>query len=436
MQESWYCSVFGAELGPMSWDDLVQIVSHGEVGPRDRVRRGTSGEWQAASAIEGLLAAAAARRSAATPQADDPAATAWCCELLGAELGPMPWSDLREMARRGALGPKTRVRGEHHAEWVLAETVEGLMAAVSHSGAAVKPSSAPDEEADFEVDAAATAPKVVDDSDFEFAGPLPAAPSRDDEYEVSAPATSSHDEPQPAAPADRAKSEAVAEAASLAAVASSPPPVPPQPAARAETASAAPEPVVTAKPDTKKADQKKAEKTKPEKTKPEKKKPEKKKPEKKKAEKRKSTASRPKLEISPGQIKALLALVGVCCLVGVGYLGFLSLGSRSSVDYDAILAGYDRLQGEVNTAKQNRGAGTMPDAQMQFTNALNGLRKPLENAEPGSINDRLYRAGTHLVEMLANASAPPESDAELQYRNSERSYQDLMTSVRGELGKP
>lgn len=435
MSEGWYCSVFGAELGPMSWDDLVQIVSHGQVGPRDRVRRGTSGQWQPASAVEGLLAAAAERRSATTSKADDPSATAWCCEVLGAELGPMPWSDLREMARRGALAPKNRVRREHSAEWVLAETVEGLMPAASHGVTAARPSNVPDEDADFEVDAAATAPRAVDDSDFEFAGPLPAAPSRDDEYQVSAPATSIRDEPQPTAPADQAKSGAIAQESSLAAVANSPPPVSQQPAARTETASVAPEPVVTAKPDEKKTDKKKAEKTKPEKKKAEKKKPEKTKPEKKKPEKRKSAASRPKLEITPGQLKALAALVGVCCLVGVGYLVFVSLGSRSSADYDAILAGYDRLQNEVNTAKQNRGAGMMPDAQMQFVNALNGLRKPLENAEPGSINDRLYRAGTHLVEMLANAGAPPESDAELQYRNSEKSYQDLMTSVRGELGK-
>lgn len=377
MSESWYCLVFGAELGPMSWDDLVQIVSRGEVGPRDQVRRGTTGQWQPASAVEGLLAAAAARRSAATAKADDSAATAWCCEVFGAELGPMPWSDLQDMARRGALGAKNRVRRQRSADWVLAETVEGLMPAVSHGGTA-RPSSVPDEEADFEVDAAATAP------------------------------------------ADQATSAAVAEESSLAAAVSSPPPVSPQPTAHAEPASAAAEPVEAAKPDEQKAGKANAKKTKPE---------------KKKAEKRRSAASRPKLEITPGQLKALAAAVGVCCLLGLGYLGFMSLGSRSSADYDGILAGYDRLRGEVNTAKQNRGAGMMPDAQMQFVNALNGLRKPLENSEPGSINDRLYRAGTYLVEMLANSGAPPGSDGEIQYRNSEQSYQDLMTSVRGELGK-
>lgn len=399
MQDSWYCSVFGAELGPMSWDDLVQIVSHGQVGPRDQVRRGTSGQWQPASAVEGLLAAATARRSTATSKADDPAATAWCCEVFGAELGPMPWSDLQDMARRGALGPKTRVRRERSADWVLAETVEGLMPAVSQAGAAAKPSS-------------------------------------DLEYGISAAVAAVHDKPQPAAPADQAKSVAAPEQSSRAASVPSPPPASPPPAARAEAASAAPQPVEAAKPDEKRTGKTKAKKTKAEKTKPEKKKPEKKKPEKKKAEKRKSAAGRPKLEITPGQLKALAAAVGVCCLIGLGYLGVMALGSRSSADYDAILAGYDRLRGEVNTAKQNRGAGMMPDAQMQFVNALNGLRKPLENSEPGSINDRLYRAGTYLVEMLANAGAPPESDAELQYRNSESSYQDLMTSVRGELGKP
>ena len=399
MSESWYCLVFGAELGPMSWDDLVLTVSRGDVGPNDRVRRGTDGDWRPASSLEGLLTAAAASRAAATSSslADDPAATAWYCEVFGAELGPMPSSDLQDMARRGALGLKNRVRRERSAHWVAAETVESLELRLAAPAGNIAQTTAPEDDTGFEIDV----PAPDDYAPAVRAGP-------DETETVSGP-------PRAFAPAV-------------------PPPAPVRPAPPIEAAPPALSTSVEEKPDqqsqTKKTDPKQPDAKKPGKTKPEKKKPE-----KKKAEKKKSSGARVGLEISPGQIKALLGLVGVGCLLGLGYLGYLSLVSKkSAADYPAILAGYDRLHGEISTFRQNHGAGITPNTQKQFLDALATLRQPLEKAEPGSINDRLYKAGTHLLEMLANAGAAPESEADLQYTVSEKSYRDLLTSTRGELG--
>lgn len=341
MPEKWYWLVLGAELGPMSWDDLVRTMANGALRPHDQVRCESEG-WRAASTVDGLLTAAAVLRLAERSLAEDPPA--------------------------GFVGS-----GEN---------------------------SQPEDDTGFDVDVALLQTGAESDTDFDVSAATPtAAASTEDEFasDLSAYTGGAAMRSNPADAEVSGPRDATTPLASTLSQAA-----PAHPALRAGT------------------------------TVP--KWPENKKPEKNKPPKR-APRERTSFEITAAHKKALVGMVGACCLAGLGYLAYGALGSRSSANYDTILADYQKLYDEAQSAHQNRAAGTMPDVQKRFVDTLANVRKPLEGAEPGTMDDRLYQAGSYLVEMLADASAPPQSRGEVKYINAEKSYNDLVTSVRGELGK-
>ena len=55
MNEGWYCKIVGMEMGPMSFDDLVQLAVRGNLRHDHPVRHGTQGAWVSAGTVEGLF---------------------------------------------------------------------------------------------------------------------------------------------------------------------------------------------------------------------------------------------------------------------------------------------------------------------------------------------------------------------------------------------
>ncbi len=53
--DDWYTQVLGQELGPFPFDELVNMVLDGEVGPKDMIRHQSNGQWIAAGDIAGLF---------------------------------------------------------------------------------------------------------------------------------------------------------------------------------------------------------------------------------------------------------------------------------------------------------------------------------------------------------------------------------------------
>lgn len=161
----------------MSWDDLVQTMAQGALRPQDQVRREDEG-WQSVSAVEGLRAAAAASLPSSSSSLDDPAATSWYCDVFGAELGPMTWRDLQDMAHRGILKGDNRVRSQRTSEWIDAASLVGL---------AWSPGSSPDDDTEFEVDAALGRSDADEETDFEVSVSSATVPSPSDtDFEISA----------------------------------------------------------------------------------------------------------------------------------------------------------------------------------------------------------------------------------------------------------
>ena len=61
-------------------------------------------------------------------------ASQWYCQVLGEELGPLPWPDLVEMVRSGTVSRSDLVRREASGPWEPAEKVVGLFLAARETG--------------------------------------------------------------------------------------------------------------------------------------------------------------------------------------------------------------------------------------------------------------------------------------------------------------
>ena len=53
--DHWYTQVLGQELGPFPFDELVNMVLGGDIGPKDMIRHQVHGQWIAAGDIGGLF---------------------------------------------------------------------------------------------------------------------------------------------------------------------------------------------------------------------------------------------------------------------------------------------------------------------------------------------------------------------------------------------
>jgi hypothetical protein len=67
MASEWYCKVLGREIGPVTFQDLVNMVRAGTLSEEDRVRRRGSRDWTAAREVIGLFRAAQKQQAEPVP---------------------------------------------------------------------------------------------------------------------------------------------------------------------------------------------------------------------------------------------------------------------------------------------------------------------------------------------------------------------------------
>ena len=128
--DDWYCQTGDIELGPLPFDQLVELAASGQIGRGDRVRRGAEQPWQLATEIVGLVPddVADAAASGEIGAGSDPGATSaeWYYEREGHTLGPVGLETLKLLADSGQLSPRDRVREGQGGRWLRAMTLPGL----------------------------------------------------------------------------------------------------------------------------------------------------------------------------------------------------------------------------------------------------------------------------------------------------------------------
>lgn len=337
MSGNWYCLIFGEELGPMSWDDLVSMAAHGTLGKRERVRQGADAEWLAAELVPGLFSSNTAGQ--ATQSAND-------LDFETAEPAPRTTDDDTEFE----MTPSATREAPVQIEESPADT-------------------------DFDFAAAPTNPDG--DAEFDDAGGPP--PSR----AALAPAASSDEKLEispPAAPI--AKNDA-------------------------ETRLHREEPnLETGKQRAKAAPTKKS--------------------------KEKSSG------LSAETTRALKLVFGAVGAIGSAYLvylGIVALAATRKPNYDEILAGYEQLYQQAQSAQGDSAVLANPQATTQFLTTLKILRARLKNTDPDSADGQLAEAGTLLAQLFATAGASPGTETAQERKQAETDYLAKISAVRTKLGE-
>lgn len=71
MAADWYCRIAGAELGPLSSQQLRALAADGRLRPTDEVRQGPDGRWVQATRVKGLLKGSSPEVLVAQPLTQD-----------------------------------------------------------------------------------------------------------------------------------------------------------------------------------------------------------------------------------------------------------------------------------------------------------------------------------------------------------------------------
>lgn len=133
-QAEWYCRVLGQELGPMTFDELEEMVTAGSLHADDEVRHGDD-DWMRADRTRGLkfsktatLNMVAHDRSATyVPFGDDAKRKEWYYEILGQEMGPISFTEMLKAVGSGTLTFEDKARKGKAGAWSLVMDVPGLV---------------------------------------------------------------------------------------------------------------------------------------------------------------------------------------------------------------------------------------------------------------------------------------------------------------------
>ncbi|OHB80009.1 MAG: hypothetical protein A2W31_11080 [Planctomycetes bacterium RBG_16_64_10] len=147
MPVEWYCRLMGAEMGPFTAAQLLEMARSHQLTPEDMVRRGADGEWMAGYRVRGLFdpqtwartipanvpPPAAVKDAQAEKQAEQSAAAGgvpveehWFYISQGTKYGPLTFDILQQRSRSGELRPTDRVWSSSTPKWSQARQVKGL----------------------------------------------------------------------------------------------------------------------------------------------------------------------------------------------------------------------------------------------------------------------------------------------------------------------
>lgn len=450
MGENWYCLIFGEELGPMSWDDLLSMAAHGTLGRREQVRQAPESEWIAAESVPGLFSTGPSTQAPSADTGTQPSAvddTDFQVDAPRTLASAPPVTDEdADFELASSVGPIHQQESDFDVAGQAHDRVEAVEA---HSNeldfdlaaplpaepaarkleddadfelapSAVSPPAAPEAtaaEADFEVSLPTHVPPVAkDDRNDELTQPGSSTTSSDEgDFELAPKLADAEQQPtltaETTAPEGRNPAGLSDEAEATE--------VPYADAAAGLAIPNAPEAAATAPAD---SGQSHVEISGPPQEAPQPKKP-----------KRKPGAG-----LSEESQRALRLVAGVFGVIGLAFLGYLgvnALAAMRGADYDEVLAGYDVLFQRAKLARADPSMSADPKAAMEFLAALNKLRQPLRASTPDSADADLAEAGTLLAQMYASAAARPGSPEAREGNVAEHEFLTKIAAVRRKLGR-
>jgi len=153
-RQQWYCQVLGQELGPMSFDDLLERAHSKQLSKNDLVRSDSESNWVQAESIVGLFdhvkeevltaptnvstvspqrpvvkkkkVKKASSKSKPKPQKETEERI-WFVKVGANELGPLVFSEIQAMGQSGKLNHDDVVRFEGSGGWISVNDFNGVV---------------------------------------------------------------------------------------------------------------------------------------------------------------------------------------------------------------------------------------------------------------------------------------------------------------------
>lgn len=157
MSEKWFYRVFGEEFGPVSFEDLRESATNGTLSGDDEVRPEALTMWVPAKAVRELqdlyqdpvesasTVTTMMNAAAAAPEATDD----WYYRIIdgdGAEVGPLAFDAIIELAKSGRLTSDDEVRLGVDNKWRRAGSMGRLVAVLPYQTRRRNPAPAPQPE--------------------------------------------------------------------------------------------------------------------------------------------------------------------------------------------------------------------------------------------------------------------------------------------------
>ena len=112
----WYYKLLGQELGPVTADEIVQLIKGGTLQGADSICSGEQGVWSSLNEAPQF----------ATTLAEMLPRSEWYYRILGQELGPITFEELQQLAKAGRVGADDEVRIGSDEPWTKARHRRGL----------------------------------------------------------------------------------------------------------------------------------------------------------------------------------------------------------------------------------------------------------------------------------------------------------------------
>ena len=145
MSVEWYCRLMGAEMGPFTSSQLIQMARSHQLTPQDFVKKGSDGKWVDAHRVKGLFdedssssvimanlppelkkAAPREQNQAKDTPVSQPHPVGWYYISDHNKVGPLSFAELTAHGEQGILKPTDRVWSSISPKWCEAKKIKGL----------------------------------------------------------------------------------------------------------------------------------------------------------------------------------------------------------------------------------------------------------------------------------------------------------------------
>ena len=138
--QDWYYTKDGKKkIGPISFEQMKDLATSGQLLPSDMVMQDGKTKWKAASEVQEFFPASGSTPPPPLPPPAPPEPSEWHFTQNGQQAGPVTWTQLKTRAASGQLLATDMVWKNGMAAWAAAGSIRDLFPTSSHASPPLPP---------------------------------------------------------------------------------------------------------------------------------------------------------------------------------------------------------------------------------------------------------------------------------------------------------